>query len=830
MPSATPPIGQSSRSPLRRTYAAVSAAVLLSIFFVGLIGVQALRQVEGERTVESALRQSHARQSGLQVLLSLLQDAEMGQFGYLITDDPAFLARYDAALAGMDPALGRLAELYGRRAPALAPLDRLVREETDMLRRGLALRDPSDASAEEIAHAFAAKETMDRIRQEISALTRSEAAGLAQLRANSAARVRATRAAVLGLGALATALMIGAGLIILQFLRRQQDLLVTLAAAARKQDALFQGSRTPLLVLTADARVDQVNAATEHLFGWRAEDLLGEDISMLIDSTGPGDAQILHRLANRRDYLEAEIEGTICGVKRDGTQFAAEISVNPVGSGGDSYIIAAVRDVSERRRVEEMKGQFVSTVSHELRTPLTSIAGSLGLLAGGAAGPLPDKAARLIGIAQSNSQRLVRLINDILDIEKIESGEMALRRDPVDVRDLAGRSIDTVRGMADETGVKLVLVDGTPAMVSGDMDRLIQVVVNLLSNAIKFSPDGSTVELRIATVGRIIRLGVKDHGPGIAEAFRARIFEKFAQVDASDTRQKGGTGLGLAISREIAERHGGRLWFESVVGDGSTFHLDLPMSATGEAMVESAGPRMLIVEDDADAAEVLRSILAEDGVPADVALTAREGLAAARGGTYAAALVDLKLPDGDGLGLIRALRSHPETRDLPVVVVSADVSRGMARGYSLQVLDWLEKPLEPQRLRAALDVVLARGGERRPLVLHVDDEPDIRRLTASALSGAAELASAGTLAEARARLAERRPNLVILDLGLPDGSGLELLADLQVEDGPTVPVIIYSAHETDASLLQGVEAVLLKSGASLATLARTVRQLTRRTD
>ena len=830
MTTRAPPNGQLSRSPLRRTYAAVSAAVLLGVFFVGLVGVQTLRQMEGERAVASALRQSHARRADLQELFSLLQDAETGQRGYQLTGQTAFLAPYEEAEAALDPALDGLAAHYGPRASTLTALNQLVAEEREILRRGLTARDGrSTASADPVAGALAGKQAMDRVRQEVSDLLQNEAVYLAELRARSAARVRASRDAVLGLGVLAMALMIGSGLIILRFLRHQQGLLVTLAASARKQEAMFDGSRTPLLVLTADARINQINPATEHLFGWTAEELLGADISMLIDPTGPGDAQILNRLANRRGYLEAEVEGTICGLKRDGTRFAADISVNPIGAGKDSYIIAAVRDVSERRRIEEMKSQFVSTVSHELRTPLTSIVGSLGLLAGGAAGPLPEKAARLIGIAQSNSQRLVRLINDILDIEKIESGEMTLRRDPVEVRDLAGRSIDSVRGMADATGVSVVLTAGAPAMVSGDLDRLIQVVVNLLSNAVKFSPPGETVEVTAEPVGRIIRLSVRDRGPGIPDAFRARIFDKFAQADASDSRQRGGTGLGLAISREIAERHGGRLWFESVVDQGSTFHLDLPMTAAVETTApEASRPRLLIVEDEADSAEVLRSILVEEGFRADVASTAREGLAAARGGDYAAALVDLQLPDGDGLGLIRALRSRPETRDLPVVVVSADVTRGIGRGYPLEVLDWLEKPLEPERLRAALDLALSRCAARRPLVLQVDYEPDIRRLTASALTGAAELISAGSLAEARARLAERRPDLVILELGLPDGSGLELLGDLQVEDGPSVPVIIYSAHETDAALLQGVEVVLLKSSASLATLARTVRQLTRK--
>jgi DNA-binding response OmpR family regulator len=485
-----------------------------------------------------------------------------------------------------------------------------------------------------------------------------------------------------------------------------------------------------------------------------------------------------------------------------------------------------VRDISERRRIEQLKDEFVSTVSHELRTPLTSIAGSLGLLAGGAAGPLPEKAGRLIQIAQANSQRLVRLINDILDIEKIESGKLRLEMAPLDLRDIAAGAIEGVRGYAEELGVLLTLSEGEAAPVRGDADRLIQVVTNLLSNASKFSPRGGEVQVAVDPERRVARLSVKDRGPGIPDAFRARIFSKFAQADGSDTRTKGGTGLGLAIAREIAERHGGRLWFESSEGEGATFHLDLPLAIQSDARFDDEGPRLLIVEDDIDAAEILRTMLESDGFGADIVTTGREGLAAARSGVHAAVLVDLQLPDADGIGLIRALRAGPATRHLPVVVVSADTARGKARGRSLEVVDWLEKPFDQARLRQAVAAIYERASGERPVILHVDDDRDILEITASALAGTANMVGAESLAAARAVLARQRPALVILDLGLPDGSGLELLGELGDEHGRTVPVIVYSAQEMDGTVADRVEAVLTKSRTSLAGLARTVRRLT----
>lgn len=601
-----PPISQSGLSPLTRTYVSVSVAVILGVLLIGLIGLQAGRQMDSERDVEAALRQSHARRTELQTLLALLQDAEAGKRGYTITGDVAFLEPYRKAQTEIDPVLDRLAAQYGPQSAALAPLRRFVAEERSTLQGGLSSQAPRGVTTEAVGDLGAATRSMRRVQDEVSALSTREAASLAQLRVRSAERVRGTRDAVLGLGILAAALMIGAGLIILRFLRHQQALVATVASTARRQEAVFDGSRTPLLILTQDARITQVNAATERLFGWTRAELAGQDISLLIDPTGPGDAVILERLANRRGYLEVGVEGTLCGLRRDGTRFTADISVSPVGSGADSIIIAAVRDVSEQRRVEELKSQFVSTVSHELRTPLTSIAGSLGLLAGGAAGPLPEKAARLIFIAQSNSQRLVRLINDILDIEKIDAGEMALRHDPVEIRDLAQRSIDSVRGMAEEFGVGISLAAGAPATVTGDLDRLIQVVVNLLSNAIKFSPRDGQIMVTAEPTGALARITVSDRGAGIPEAFRSRVFDKFAQADASDNRQRGGTGLGLAISREIAERHGGRLWFASIPGEGATFHLDLPLRAAAQIAPPLAdGPPQRIMKDaapDADAA------------------------------------------------------------------------------------------------------------------------------------------------------------------------------------------------------------------------------------
>jgi PAS domain S-box-containing protein len=235
-------------------------------------------------------------------------------------------------------------------------------------------------------------------------------------------------------------------------------------------------------------------------------------------------------------------------------------------------------DITERKEMERLKAEFVSTVSHELRTPLTALIGSLGLLDRQVAGKLAPDATMFLGMARQNSERLASLINDILDIEKIESGRMEFRLDAVALRPLLERAISLNAPYAEKLGVRFELGAVEDAVVSADSDRVLQVLTNLMSNGAKFSPAGAAVTVSAAVRERNVRVSVADHGPGVPEEFRGRIFGKFAQADGSDTRKKGGTGLGLSISRAIVEKLGGRMDYESVPGEGATFYFELPLS------------------------------------------------------------------------------------------------------------------------------------------------------------------------------------------------------------------------------------------------------------
>ena len=319
-----------------------------------------------------------------------------------------------------------------------------------------------------------------------------------------------------------------------------------------------------------------------------------------ISGISPADAKLLHGSRwhelihpDERDGMRAALSDHLHGLSE---YFDVECRVASAQDGwtwvhdrgrvvardehGAPHTLAGTRsDISERKRIERMKNEFIATVSHELRTPLTAISGTLGLLANGAAGLIPDAARELLVIASRNSQRLELLIRDLLDMEKLLAGKLHFELREQALRPLVEQAVRDNQAYADQFEVRLQLAPGPDAQVRVDADRLQQVLANLLSNAAKFSPQGDCVDIDVRSTDGHARVSVTDHGPGIPAAFRERIFQKFSQADASDTRQKGGTGLGLAISRELVERMNGTIGFESVEGHGATFWFDFAVYA-----------------------------------------------------------------------------------------------------------------------------------------------------------------------------------------------------------------------------------------------------------
>lgn len=611
--------------------------------------------------------------------------------------------------------------------------------------------------------------------------------------------------------------------------QRSRDLQRSEARARAIVDNTVDG----IITIDQAGTIQSFNPAAERIFGYTADEVIGGNVNVLMPEPyhSHHDAYLLRYLVTG----DARIIGTgreVEGRRKTGACFPMDLAVSEVKIDEQRAFVGVIRDITERKEVERMKNEFVSTVSHELRTPLTSIMGSLGLIKGGATGDLPEKAAHMIEIAHANSDRLVRLINDILDIEKIESGRTEFRSKPVDMAEVVRDAVEANRGFADQHGVTFAVTGiKTNLMVKGDQDRLLQVVTNLLSNAAKFSPKGGQVEISAVLESQNVHVSVKDHGAGIPKAFHDQIFSRFSQADSSDTRTKGGTGLGLSICKAIVEHHEGEIWFDSTEGVGTTFHFMIPFHSSTTVVRDrptpsADGKRILVCEDEPDIVTLLSMILEQGGFSVDVARTAGEARDMLQGGEYAAMTLDIGLPDENGIALLREIRSEGALRDLPVVVVSAKSAEdnGFVNGNAVEVVDWLTKPIDAERLLADLRRAL-RSTAQKPRILHVEDEADVTQVVAGIVGDLGTIIPASDLREARRLLEAEHFDLVILDLILPDGAGEDLLPLLHRLDRPATPVIVFSAREPSTDMAEAISASLVKTRTTNDTLLEAIRTL-----
>jgi PAS domain S-box-containing protein len=367
--------------------------------------------------------------------------------------------------------------------------------------------------------------------------------------------------------------------------QRLERQLVELEEARRQVEAsgrkleLF-AERAPIAVLEMDAQgaITEVNNAAELLFGYTAAELTGRDIRFLVR---PEFHAEFDRRWKRLIGTHSSEAGLIRNPRRDGMDVICDWTFTPLVNpeGTVIAVLAQGRDVTAQREAERVKKEFTSTLSHELRTPLTSIIGSLQLINNGVVGAVDQDVAEMTVVAERNGQRLLDLINDLLDIERIESGKLTLVPELIAIDEVVREAMVLNKAFAERFGVRFELASSLPGRsVLADRKRLLQVMTNLLSNAAKFSPEGDAVEIRMDETGPRVRVEVQDHGPGIPEAFRSRIFGRFAQADSTASRQKGGTGLGLAICKRLIEMMRGRIGFEDRPGGGTTFWFELPRS------------------------------------------------------------------------------------------------------------------------------------------------------------------------------------------------------------------------------------------------------------
>jgi PAS domain S-box-containing protein len=380
-------------------------------------------------------------------------------------------------------------------------------------------------------------------------------------------------------GVLATGLLFASvlGAFLLAMTGRAYEVGVLVQRRTAELSGILNTAIETIMTLDGKGRVESVNPAGEALFGQPAEALVGRLISAVVPEfyislvVGTGGLRSLSGAGSRFDTWV---------LRPDGSRVPIELAVSPLPIGERMRYTLIIHDLTERHKVNRMKDEFISTVNHELRTPLTSIKGALGLVVGGVLDDHPDKKASAIALSYGNCQRLEVLINDLLDIGKIQYADVELKLQPLPVNALAEKALAMNQGYADKFGVQLCLVPcpGGPAFVLGDENRLLQVLSNLLSNACKYSPTGGDVVMSVLPENAQLRICVADSGAGIPLDFQGQVFERFTQADSSDTRRLGGTGLGLAITRAIVERHGGKIGFDSMPGQGTVFHVDLPVA------------------------------------------------------------------------------------------------------------------------------------------------------------------------------------------------------------------------------------------------------------
>ncbi len=470
----------------------------------------------------------------------------------------------------------------------------------------------------------------------------------------------------------------------------------------------LKGSNDGLWDLNLAADTFYASPRTWHMLGYQPGELqlstrLWEQV-LVAEDLPRTRAQLAQTMLSRLDQFTSELRFR----HKDGRTVPVLVRgyIQRDAQGQPLRISGTSMDLTEHKRIEQMKNDFVSTVSHELRTPLTSISGALGLINGGALGEVPPAMQQMLDIAHRNSQRLGHLINDLLDMEKIAAGKMSFDMHEHSLHQLLEEALASNQAFAAQLGVNCVLREAVDVQVWVDASRLQQVLGNFLSNAIKYTPEGGEVSLHCSVPDAThVRISVTDQGPGIAAEFRARVFEKFAQADASDSRQKGGTGLGLAITKEFIERMGGKVGFDTAEGQGTTFWCELPILETCASTPEPGRGHLLVVEDEPDTGRLLYLMLHDAGYSVERVQSlhaAREKLADHR---YDAITLDLHLPDGSGAQLIEEIRRNPLTRHLPIVVISA-ASHFDEKTRDPRVV-WLHKPISTAQLLVALGKALS---------------------------------------------------------------------------------------------------------------------------
>lgn len=617
-------------------------------------------------------------------------------------------------------------------------------------------------------------------------------------------------------------------------LREQNLVLVSLN---QRMESVLNATNDGIALLNREGRFALVNRRFCEMLGTKPESLLHQTLPEsqphLVERLAHPDRLMHHVAALTVDDMNDPI-----GVAEEIIELTApehrffQVYTAPVqGEHGGAVIgrIIALRDVTRERELDKMKTEFISVVSHELRTPLTSIKGYTDLLLSGAAGDTSDLQREFLGIIQGSTTRLSNLINDILDISRIESGKIDIKHEPIDYRKIVADTLRLMRAAADEKQIVMdaSLPESMPP-VRGDTDKVTQVLTNLVSNALKYTPPGGWIKVLLEVTGDAsVTTCVADSGIGIAPDDQKKLFQKFFRADNSSTREAGGTGLGLVIAKTIVELLGGAIWIESEVGRGSRFYFTLPLSPESGVAQAQREPTALpdrgiglvmVVDDDAYVRGLIQHHLHRRGYGTIGAGTGKEALQKARQHKPDVITLDIMMPDLDGLQLLRAFKQDPATSSIPVIIVSVvgDPARG---ALSLGAFSFVQKPIDEQRLAEtvgrAIGVTESDGSSRRrhtsvlyvgclPLArTHADaDGTEEKQSVASKLAGiGVDLLVAATPSEAVAMTITQSPALIVIDMSMSDTALFELISAIKgEEEAARIPIILLSEELSDQGI------------------------------
>ena len=634
-----------------------------------------------------------------------------------------------------------------------------------------------------------------------------------------------------------------------------------------------------LLVLDSDLRIKSANRTFYDTFQMKPEKVIGGSIGEILkDKEEKLNSELKKLFGTALTLNNFELPYQIQGQgERIFNVRARGIFISPEEGAGELVVI---QDITERKKAEEgirrlnedleqkvaertkelaiankqlqeisqAKSEFLASMSHELRTPLNSVIGFSEILHEKTFGGLNEKQTRYVSNIHTSGKHLLGLINDILDLSKVEAGKIELKYDKFPLAEMLSECQTLVNTMASKKGISLGFkVEDGLSTISADPTRFKQIMYNLLSNAIKFTPDGGVVNVDAKLVNGFAQVSVKDTGIGIAKGYQAKVFEDFYQVDSSYSKQYKGTGLGLPLTKKLVGLHGGKIWVESKPGKGSTFSFSIPLHAGEEifeapaveeervsaAVKEEGKPTILVVEDEKQASELLTIYLEEVGYQVVCAYDGEEAIEKAKEIKPSIITLDVILPKKDGLKVLQELKSLPETKDIPVIVISIVESKEL--GLSLGAADYLVKPIDKKELIRKLgDYSFTTKVKEKPVsILVVDDNPKDVELLSSILEpeGFGVIKAYGGK-EGTELAIERQPDAIILDLLMPEVSGFEVVRRLREHPrGRNIPIFIYTIEdltEGEMELLNDhVISVMQKGKCSKEDLLKDIKKVMR---